>query len=622
MRALPIWMLGCSLAIGCADLPPVPAGVCGNLVVDPGEQCDGEASCATTGPAACRYTCDDAQPCPGALACSTDHVCVESAGRFTDPAHSAQYTITADQLEIADLDGDGRDDVIGIGASLRIRYGAAATPLGETYEKRIRAPRGPLTIGQLDGRPGLDLVFPTDVGVYTLVARGRELEAVPYASVPSLPDDSSHACTRAGWTKCRTGDFNHDGLPDRVGFVAGRDNVELELGRATDFVTYTLDTADLITDIATGDLDGDGFSDVAFSTRASAVGQPDAVDVVYGSPQPESFVVAQLVSADHVAGLATGELSRPADGVDDLAVSRTEGGTSGVAVYFGDTSRDLSAPFQLLGGRPAADTPYALVAGEFVGGAASGTDVMVYARNGSDAYLWWLRGTGGAQLMVGAIDPFDGAQQLVDGQWRVGNLVPDTTAANGPDEVIGLATDGSGCAGPALTVAVPSARFTGSQILRQACLDVDGAAWQPSLLGLLRGRTATRTVGLAQVDARWWLGETTNLDADTASGKLPGTTLELDPACGDAQLWHQTPDNGTFLSWTCDHADSTSVVTLHRDAAGVDALVTAAEVPLGSRHLVGDLNGDGLTDLLVTQGAQVTVLLQCSVDMVGVTPGC
>ena len=38
-------------------------------------------------------------------------------------------------------------------------------------------------------------------------------------------------------------------------------------------------------------------------------------------------------------------------------------------------------------------------------------------------------------------------------------------------------------------------------------------------------------------------------------------------------------------------------------------------------HLAGDFNGDGLTDVVVREGRALTVLLQCSTDMVGTTAG-
>ena len=614
----------------CGELEEVPVATCGNLVVESGEQCDGGAACGAQGASACRFTCERAvTSCPGELACSVDGLCVASANRFVSYGDAPRFEMPTDRLIAGDLDGDLRDDLIGVGESLRVRFGSLADPLRASYEKRIRPPTGAAALGQLDGQPGLDVVFPTAAGIFTLVARGRELDAVPYAGALTLPDDEERACTpSAGWSSCRKADLNRDGLIDRIGFVRDRDNLEIELGRATGApISVAIDTVDIVTDVATGDFDGDAFGDVAFSTRSANGLGADAVHVVYGAPQPAAFVTTSLLSASSVTGIAAGNVDGSADGLDDLAVARTIAGAAGVAVYLGDAARDLSAPFRLDGARPDLDVPYALVAGEFVGGVGSGIDVMAYARNTAapdEAYLWWLRGLGGAQLVVGAVDPIDATKLVfVEGEWKVADLVTDlSSAANGPDEVIGLSPIAPGCPGPALTAAVPSARFTATDLLRSACLALDGTGWQPALLGLIDQPLTQRAVALARRGPAWWIGEADRLDDATTMGVLVGSAFELAPACRDPQLWQQTPAAGTFASWVCDGDAGSEVVAVQLRGNAAPARSTVSRIPPGASHVAGDFNGDGLTDLAVRQGPEIAVLLQCSADMVGTTPGC
>ncbi len=614
---------------GCSDLTAVPTGTCGNLVVEASEQCDGEASCGSEGIAACRFTCDrGTTSCPGSLACAVDGYCVATTGAFVPFEQAPRYEMPADRIVVGDLDGDGRDDVIGVGDSLRVRFGAPDAPLATSYEKRIRPPTGPAAIGQLDGELGLDVVFPTADGIFTLVSRGRELDAVPYASTQSLPSDLARACTPSpGWETCRTIDLNRDGRLDRVGFVRDRDNLEIELGRAVGSVPISIDTVDIITDVTTGDFDGDAFGDIAYITRSANGLASDGVHVLYGAPQPETFAATLLLSAVGITGLAAADLDATPDGIDDLAVERSLGGASGVVVYLGDSARDLSAPFRLDSGtRAELDVPYALVAGEFVGGVGSGIDVMAYARNPADsgrAYLWWLRGLGRAQLTVGAVDPVETIERsLLDRQWQVGDLVADISAtANGPDEVIGLSSSSAGCSGPALSVAVPSARFTTTDLLRSACLQLEGSGWAPALLGLIQETGSRRAVALANRGSTWWIGEAGRLDDSTASGQLSGTAFELQGSCRDAQLWQQTPSAGTFVSWICDSASSTTVIQVRWNDDAAPSPTAIAEISRGASHVVGDFNGDGLTDLAIRQGREIAIQLQCSTDMVG-TPGC
>ena len=617
---------------GCSDLDEVPVATCGNLVVEAGEQCDGAAGCGSEGLAACRFTCERAvTACPGELACSVEGVCTASTNRFVSFADAPRLEMPTDRLVVGDLDGDLRDDVIGVGESLRVRFGAVTEPLQQTYEKQIRPPTGPATIGQLDGRRGLDVVFPTADGVFTLVSRGRELDAVPYASTQTMPDDVGRACaeTPPGWAACRVADLNRDGWPDQVGFVRDRDNLEIELGRAAGApVGLTLDTIDVITDVTTGDFDGDAYGDIGFSTRSINGLATSAVHVVYGAPQPAAFATTLLLSDGSVTGVAAGNIDGSLDGLDDLAVSRTTDSAAGVAVYLGDAARDLSAPFRLDGVRTSLDVPYALVAGEFVGGENSGIDVMAYARNPADpdkAYLWWLRGLGAAQLEVGAIDTVDSTRLAFrDRAWTVADLVTDLSAtANGPDEVIGLSPVAPGCAGPAITAAVPSARFTSTELLRSACLDVEGSGWQPALIGLVDQPTVRRAVALAQRQDRWWVGQADRLDDATTGGRLAGQTFGLDSSCRDPQLWQQAPGGATLASWVCDGAGGATVVQMRAGAAGeAPTTATLSSAPAGASHVTGDFNGDGLTDLALRQGRVVAVMLQCSTDMVGTTPGC
>lgn len=628
LRAL-VLAVAPGLAAACAEPTEVTPGVCGNLVTEAGEQCDGQDDCGVDGEAACRYTCAQGErACPGDLACSVDGVCVASAGRFVPFDVGRRYELAADRIVVGDLDGDRRDDLIGVGDAVRVRFGSPDEPLLASYEKAIRPPTGAAAFGELDDRPGLDLVFPTATGVFTLLARGRELEAVPYASTAALPDDGAAACAPSpGWATCRTIDLDRDGRLDRVGFVADRDNLAIELGRAAGpSVAVTIDTLDVITDVAVGDFDGDGYGDIGFATRSVDGAGTESAAVVYGAPQPSGFTRAPVLTADRVRGVAAADLDAPPDGLADLAIDRVDGATAGVALYLGDAARDLSAPFRLDGSRADLDVPYAVVAGEFVGGVGSGIDVMAYARNPAEpdrAYLWWLRGVGAAQLELGAVDPVDVTDlAFVDNQWRVADLVTDDTTGNGPDEVIGLSPRAPDCAGPALTAAVPSARFTPGPLLRSACLGLDEPGWSPALIGLVEGVAGPRAVALAQRAETWWLGEATRLDDATMTGRLGGATVALPAGCRDPQLWAQTPEAGTFVSWLCDQPDGSEVLALRATATGAATPTAIATVPPGAAHLTGDWNGDGLTDVVIRQGRALTVLLQCSTDMVGTTPGC
>lgn len=110
------------LAQSCADLPAIPAGTCGNGVVDPGEDCDTFAPnglrCRAAGAAsACRFDCArDATTkaraaCPTGWGCGTDTICRNPSGRFS--ATGEIVASGSEKLRTADVDGDGLLDLVG-----------------------------------------------------------------------------------------------------------------------------------------------------------------------------------------------------------------------------------------------------------------------------------------------------------------------------------------------------------------------------------------------------------------------------------------------------------------------------------------------------------------------------
>jgi len=103
----------------CTDLPQLQSGVCGNAVVEAGEDCDTYAVtpgtyCRPPGsPAgACRLDCTtgSGHTCPSGWGCGTDGICRQPTGAF----HQANGPVAANawRLLTGDFDGDGRQDVL------------------------------------------------------------------------------------------------------------------------------------------------------------------------------------------------------------------------------------------------------------------------------------------------------------------------------------------------------------------------------------------------------------------------------------------------------------------------------------------------------------------------------
>lgn len=119
MRHLVAFALAPFVVSSCLDLPEMTEGVCGNGVVDRGEDCDGfvgyeGASCETPGHAAsCRYVCSPGD-CPPGWGCGTDGICRAPSGAFSEAG--GLISGSSARALTGDFDGDGRDELVVPGA--------------------------------------------------------------------------------------------------------------------------------------------------------------------------------------------------------------------------------------------------------------------------------------------------------------------------------------------------------------------------------------------------------------------------------------------------------------------------------------------------------------------------
>lgn len=117
------WLFVVSLwASGCTDLPAIESGVCGNGLVDQGEDCDSfqpdaGLSCRAKGAiGACHFSCardseGSRSPCPKAWGCDANDICRKPTGQF-EVLPTVVVVGGANSLLSGDFDGDGRDDLV------------------------------------------------------------------------------------------------------------------------------------------------------------------------------------------------------------------------------------------------------------------------------------------------------------------------------------------------------------------------------------------------------------------------------------------------------------------------------------------------------------------------------
>jgi hypothetical protein len=175
-------------ALGCNDLPRVPASQCGNGVTEDDEECDTYApegqSCRAPGlEGECRFECltqaGGEAACPPGSACGFDGIC-----RFHTDSYQAWgglLPVVAESIELGDFDGDGRDDLLALGntnprgqAMPRIYFFDEAGGAADPFDPQMPV-RSPLVTERAAPRPpaergGQRIVFATDFGIATLEA--------------------------------------------------------------------------------------------------------------------------------------------------------------------------------------------------------------------------------------------------------------------------------------------------------------------------------------------------------------------------------------------------------------------------------------------------------------------
>lgn len=166
------WLLCAAALAACADLPKIETNICGNGVIETGEDCDGfsvysDAKCREPGKVgACHLDCSPDEQgvptaCPQGWGCDATAICRAPSGNFSVlPSHNVGAIAG---LLAGDFDGDRRSEIVSrapldrlMQSRLAFHYFDQQGDLEETLE--FAKPVSPW-LGQLSDDARVDLVF-------------------------------------------------------------------------------------------------------------------------------------------------------------------------------------------------------------------------------------------------------------------------------------------------------------------------------------------------------------------------------------------------------------------------------------------------------------------------------
>ncbi|MBI3202669.1 MAG: VCBS repeat-containing protein [Myxococcales bacterium] len=189
-------LVGAALVVGaCTELEDIPGGVCGNGVVEAGEDCDGDSGCNPAGKAgACRFACETAGECKPGWVCGADAICRAPTGEF----NPAQAIITDEQIGVVvgELNGSRPADLVSVSPSGEIvaRYGGGAMLETARFKSRPILP----AVGSLSADTVDDLAHGTQRALGVLLGTPQKaLRPMAYSPIAVGNPEARYVITEA-----------------------------------------------------------------------------------------------------------------------------------------------------------------------------------------------------------------------------------------------------------------------------------------------------------------------------------------------------------------------------------------------------------------------------------------
>lgn len=194
--AMKLGLLAAVLSVGaCTELEDIRGGICGNGVVESGEDCDGDKGCNPAGKAgACRFGCETAGECKPGWVCGADAICREPTGEFA----AAKTIITGEQIGVVvgELNGSRPADLVSVSPSGEItaRFGGGAMLETATFKSRPILP----AVGKLSTDTVDDLAHGTQRALGVLLGTPQKaLRPMAYSPIAVGNAEARYVITEA-----------------------------------------------------------------------------------------------------------------------------------------------------------------------------------------------------------------------------------------------------------------------------------------------------------------------------------------------------------------------------------------------------------------------------------------
>ncbi len=283
----------------CTTFDPIAGGVCGNGLLEPGEDCDSnDASCV-----ACQVVCAKASECPtAAYTCGVDGFCHAPSGVLASPTPAS--SLLADDVFISDIDRDGIGDVLALSkTSVAVRFGDPRAALTSAFSTATPGQTATAAVADLDGDGTLDVAIAAADGLVEY-ASPFGTPSPQISRIPLVGDDGAPFSSEGMWPMGG----------NAVGALLASANDHMELAvlnfgtgvslqggalcdgerLTTDFVTTDLDVyAASATDVVVSVPTGSGSSRQAcvMAIHLAADGTATFFDITPSGPAPARRVV-------------------------------------------------------------------------------------------------------------------------------------------------------------------------------------------------------------------------------------------------------------------------------------------------------------------------------------------